>query len=630
MKEYKGVESMKEMKEKKAKKVSEKNKENKLKNVDKRKLAKKSKSSKKEETKGGKKLHRKVASTKLYRKFLVLTGLPVFLVCTVLTAFAVYTLNSGLAERTIASIKAVSATTQATIKTFDSRDYRVDEHGDVYKGDYKITGNNQIFINIAIKSHMNLTFYYGSTSIATSRKAEGDEYRIGEEADARFVKDVFETGTDHVYTNYKEDGVNTYAYCAPITNGNGKMVGMLLITMDQSEIQAYIRSQFLIMIIAAIVMLLLSVSITTIFSRTLVEAILINKEVVDRLAEGDFTQKKDKKQQMIMKRKDEIGEMICAVDRLENRLSSVIGQMKEVAARLLENGEMLGEIATNADSTASDIGSAVNEVAISANNQASEVGEAFERINAMGNLIEQIVSSVQTLNDNAQTMLNAQEISQANFNRLTKTNDNTLAAIAQVGDQIKKTNSSVKSINEAVDMISAIADQTNLLSLNASIEAARAGDAGKGFAVVASEIQKLATESNESAQRIKANIEEVVVNSASSMQDMEKMQEILDEQIACLEETVAQFKQFAEGVVATSNEAKQINEYATQCDIARQSTEENMNALAAISEENASGAQETTASMESLTSTMSVVADSSSDIEKVAKEVSSSLDFFRL
>lgn len=573
---------------------------------------------------------KKISSTKLYRKFLFLTGFPILLVCTILTVFAVYTLNAGLTDRSIESIKAVSSTTQATIRTLDSRDYTVDSHGDVYKGEYKMSGNNQLFANIGIKSHMNLTFYYGSTSIATSRKAKEDGFKVDEEAPATLVADVLEAGTDHVYNNYYEDGIHTYAYCSPISNTNGKVVGMLLITLDRSEIQNYIMLRLMIMVIGAIIMVVLSVSITTTFSRSLVQAILINKEVVDRLAEGDFEPKHDKKMKKIMKRKDEIGEMICAVDRLQNRLVDVISQMKEVSTRLLENGETLGGIAAKADLTANDIGSAVHEVAIGANTQASEVGEAFDRISAMGTLIEQIVSSVQSLNDNAESMLQAQKISQTNFERLTETNNNTLTAIQQVGEQIKKTNSSVKSINEAVDMISSIADQTNLLSLNASIEAARAGDAGKGFAVVASEIQKLATESNESAQRIKANIEEVVSNSAISMRDMDKMQLILDEQITCLEETVAQFEQFAEGVVATSNEARQINEYAIQCDKARQSTEDNMNALAAISEENASGAEETTASMQTLTSTMATVADSSNDIEKVAKEVSESLDFFKL
>lgn len=625
------VERMKKLKEKdtkvkrkKAPQASERTKTH-IKRV---KKSEKNGSMKKSEKKNEKR--RMLSSTKLYRQFMCLTAIPILVVCLVLAAFSVHTLSKGLSERSVEGIKAVSATTQATIKTFDSRDYVVDSHGDVYKGEYKMSGNNQIFINIGIKSHMNLTFYYGSTSIATSRKAEGDAYRVGEEADARLVSDVLETGSDHVYENFSEDGISTYAYCAPIANTNGKVVGMLLITMDRAQVQAYIRSQLLIMIVAAILMFVICVSITTVFSRNIVDAILINKEVVDRLAEGDFTLKQNKKMSKIMKRKDEIGEMIRAVDGLQKRLVDVISQMKQVAERLLENGATLGEIASNADLTATDIGAAVNEVAINANEQASEVGEAFDRINAMGQLIGKIVTSVHSLNENAQTMLKTQKISESNFERLTKTNDNTLAAIEQVAEQIKKTNDSIKSINEAVDMISAIAEQTNLLSLNASIEAARAGDAGKGFAVVASEIQKLATESNESAQRIKANIEEVVANSASSMSDMEKMQNILDEQIECLQETVEQFKQFAEGVVSTSNEAKQINEYASQCDNARQSTQENMNALAAISEQNASGAEETTASMETLTTTMSVVADSSNDIEKVAKEVSSSLDFFKL
>ncbi|MBQ9342057.1 MAG: hypothetical protein IJT81_06850, partial [Lachnospiraceae bacterium] len=283
-----------------------------------------------------------------------------------------------------------------------------------------------------------------------------------------------------------------------------------------------------------------------------------------------------------------------------------------------------------ADQTTGDIGIAVSEVAKGASHQASEVTDATGNISQMGGLIKDIVSAAEVLTKSADDMLKAQEISQAQFNKLSQTNKNTMAAITAMNEQIGKTNTSIKYINEAVDMISAIADQTTLLSLNASIEAARAGEAGRGFSVVASEIQKLANESNDSATRIKANIAEVIQNSTNTMAEMQNMKTTIDEQIQCLDETIQQFDQLAQGVKATSSEAKNIEKYADRCDEARKHTEEIMNTLASISEENASGAEETTASMDTLATTMTQVSVASADIEKLAKDMDDSLKFFRM
>ncbi|MCR5374018.1 MAG: hypothetical protein K6E39_01425, partial [Lachnospiraceae bacterium] len=386
----------------------------------------------------------------------------------------------------------------------------------------------------------------------------------------------------------------------------------------------------IVIIVLAVILFAIMAFVSTKLTQSMVRSILINKNLVDRMETGDFDIIADETTLKLMNRKDEIGQMMSSMGKLHNQLCKVVAEMKGISGRLLEHGESLEQVTKQADETTGGIGIAVGEVATGAAHQAEEVSDASGNISQMGGLIKDIVDAAGVLTNSADDMLKAQEISQQQFNKLSQTNKNTMAAITAMNEQIGKTNTSIKYINEAVDMISSIADQTTLLSLNASIEAARAGEAGRGFSVVASEIQKLANESNDSATRIKANIAEVIQNSTNTMTEMQNMKTTIDEQIQCLDETIQQFEQLAQGVKATSSEAKNIEKYANKCDDARKHTEEIMNTLASISEENASGAEETTASMDTLAATMTQVSESSTDIERLAREMDNSLKFFRM
>ena len=120
----------------------------------------------------------------------------------------------------------------------------------------------------------------------------------------------------------------------------------------------------------------------------------------------------------------------------------------------------------------------------------------------MGNMIEHTNSQVENLTSTANLMRESSEEAAATLKELDNINQQAIASIDVIYEQTNITNISALKIKEATTLISSIAEETNLLSLNASIEAARAGEAGRGFAVVASQIQKLADQSNESANQI--------------------------------------------------------------------------------------------------------------------------------
>ena len=586
------------------------------------------------------------SKAKVFWEFLFISLLPMAVLGLVITIYSTYTLKDGLQERTFESLKAVGETTLASVNTVYTGGWTITPDGVVMKGDTVMTDNNLVFINVKKKSNMDVTLYYKGKLTATSLAMDHeftDEEKIlmsqgvkiytefvGLDADERLVKDVMETNEDATYTSFEFNDVNCYAYCLPILNATGVAQGMILVTLDKADITKYILKSVIVIIVLAVILFVIMAFVSTKLTKSMVRSILINKNLVDRMETGDFDIIADETTLKLMNRKDEIGQMMSSMGKLHNQLCKVVTEMKGISGRLLEHGESLEQVTKQADETTGGIGIAVGEVATGAAHQAEEVSDASGNISQMGGLIKDIVAAAGVLTDSADDMLKAQEISQQQFNKLSQTNKNTMAAITAMNEQIGKTNTSIKFINEAVDMISSIADQTTLLSLNASIEAARAGEAGRGFSVVASEIQKLANESNDSATRIKANIAEVIQNSTNTMAEMQNMKTTIDEQIQCLDETIQQFDQLAQGVKATSSEAKNIEKYANKCDEARKHTEEIMNTLASISEENASGAEETTASMDTLAATMTQVSESSTDIERLARDMDNSLKFFRM
>ena len=319
-----------------------------------------------------------------------------------------------------------------------------------------------------------------------------------------------------------------------------------------------------------------------------------------------------------------------SVGSLAAKLREIVGSFQQSAHELNEAGASLDSMASQSSTATDEISRAVEEISHGAVSQAEEIESASGQIAAMGAVIEDIVSNVKNLSEASESMTSAGNASLETMQKLSDSNDRTSHAINNIGEQIQLTNESIKKISVATELITSIASQTNLLSLNASIESARAGEAGRGFAVVATEIQKLAVQSNDAAVEIQQIIGNLITESQKTMNEMQDAEVLMREQQEKLGDTKEKFDEVNVGIDVSKEQTQQIRVYVDSCDSARAAVIDVITNLSAISQENAASAEETTASMEELNATINVLAGEAVKLKEIAAQLKEEMSFFRV
>ena len=273
---------------------------------------------------------------------------------------------------------------------------------------------------------------------------------------------------------------------------------------------------------------------------------------------------------------------------------------------------------------------AVGDIASGATSQADETQTATENVVAMGEMINTTSGEVTTLNGKSQGIAEASDGAMRVLDELGDINRKAVEAVHVIYKQTNTTNDSAQKIREATTLISAIAEETNLLSLNASIEAARAGEQGRGFAVVAAQIQKLAEQSNQSANQIEQIIASLLGDTATAVRTMNEVQEIMDEQnnkVISASTIVGKVKHEIDDTLAG---IRNIADATQEMQNARNTVVDVVQNLTAIAEENAASTQETSASVTEIASIIEDIANNASSLKDIAAHLDADMRQFKI
>ena len=454
------------------------------------------------------------------------------------------------------------------------------------------------------------------------------EDKIGKPVENQIIKDVvakLAEDPDQVedkFVSYEYKGEQKYAAYAVVGQGQA----LVIITADESDVLGETNSIRNDIIKFSLIIMVVVLAAAIAVGRLIAKPILKVTNSIFKLSKLELTV--DEETKRITKRKDETGYMARAVESLADGLNGVITEIRTQSDNLYGTSEELASDANDTVNSVRQVEIAVSEVAEGASSQAQETADATSNVISMGGMIEKANSDVERLSESSKAIGEAVDEATEILDELLAINEKAVKSIDMIYERTNTTNKSVEDIKAAINIITSIAEETNLLSLNASIEAARAGEQGRGFAVVASQIQKLAEQSNESAKQIEDITEKLIEDSQQAVSGMQDVREIMNKQSTNVKNTNSAFDKVKDNIEVSIEGVKEITNLTGKLDSTRTAVTDTVQDLSAIAEENAASSQECSASVTEVCNIMERVTNDAVRLKEISKVIDDQLKEF--
>ena len=563
----------------------------------------------------------------LRKKMLVLTVLPIF----VLGILVIFLSLTVVKNAMVSEIEdALQSAATATFAAYDqnSGSYIEAANGDIWKGSYNISKSESIVDSIKEKSGMEVTFFYGSRRIMTSAIDANGNRILGSPAGDKIVETVLNGGEEYFSHAVSIDGTIFYGYYTPVyQDGTDSPIGMIFVGANKQKKDAIVQRIIFTMIACTVSMMVLCIIISIFYSGSISGSLKKSIGVVQAVAAGNLKTSIDKR---LLKKDDEVGDLSRAIRQLQSEMTQSLESIADGSKAVLAASGALEGTARNTTTSIREVENAVTSIAQSASLQAQISGAASDNVAEMGKRIEQTSLEMEEMKSGASAMKEAEEKNADTIRKLLESNSEVQTLIQEIATQTSQTNESAQKIKEATDIIASIADETSLLSLNASIEAARAGENGKGFAVVADQIQKLATQSNESSQRIDEIIHQLIADSDKTVETMGKVIETISAQTEHMQQTEVMTQEVMEKIDSSLTSLSVIENSVMYLDQSRNEIIKTVTELSDIAKQNAATTQEVCATVNVVTEGFSQVEGSTEGLKSIADGLEVSVEHFNV
>lgn len=562
----------------------------------------------------------------LRMKNLAMAIVPLLVLSVLVTLVMVVSMRSAIVHEVELSLKGTATVVKAAYEQ-NSGDYVQAEGGDIWKGRYDISRSGAFLDAISESSGQDVTFFYGSVRTMTSIKTEDGQRIVGTEAGEKVQQEVLQGSRAYFSENVDIKGVPYFGYYLPVYQPDGgEPIGMVFSGMPRTEVLAFIYRSLAIVVVLVLAILAVSVLLIRRYNYAMTHALRKAINAVHDVAGGRLD---TPIAETILARDDEIGVLGNSIAELRDVLKQLVDHMGETTQSLRAEANRLEEISAETQQGVDVMRQASAAISEGAAQQAKDTESASESIEVMGGLITQTNGEAQQLGKQADEMRGASGEAGTAIDALKGVSDRVSEVVQDVEQMMTQTNESAGQIREASDLISGIADQTSLLSLNASIEAARAGAAGRGFAVVAEEIRKLADQSDEASRRIRETIENLLSDFAGVVRSMQQMREVIDQQNSHIRSTETTVKDVVDGLGRTAQGIGTILGEMERLEAARGDVDGVIASLAAVAKENARGIEGSQETVRQVADGFATVTEAAGKLRAAASALADDLAAFR-
>lgn len=448
--------------------------------------------------------------------------------------------------------------------------------------------------------------------------------KVGQPVENAVIKGVVQQLQDGkkpgtTVVEYDFNGTTKYSAYTILNNEN-----ILVLTADESEALAGITTVTGVAVGIIAIVVLIAIIISFIMGRRLMRPLVKVSTIIEDVANGnieaDFS--------VVKESNDEIGLIIEKMKELTQSLGSIVGKIRNSSDTMSSNSYELNDTSSQTLAANNEISKAVEDVAEGSTGMAASISKINENLLEMSNETKDINASVDEIKNQTTAVQDSSKIMNDKIKSMQDSSQKMDDGISAISKRIETVNTTVDKVSNIVSVIEEISSETNLLSLNASIEAARAGDAGKGFAVVAQEIRVLSDNTNTELENIKQIISSLVEECRYCVQASGT---IVDDNAKQKEEIKAVLDEFGsldEQIQKTAEKADEIEELVTAMIELNDDITKSSNSLTDVSAANAAATEEMNANIEELNAMMHGVSEMAEHMNNESDGLKEALSFF--
>lgn len=448
--------------------------------------------------------------------------------------------------------------------------------------------------------------------------------KVGQPVENAVIKGVVQQLQDGkkpgtAVVEYDFNGTTKYSAYTILNNEN-----ILVLTADESEALAGITTVTGVAVGISAIVVLLAIIICFILGRRLMRPLVNVSTIIEEIANGDINADFG----MVKETNDEIGLIIEKMKELTQSLGNIVGKIRNSSDTMSANSYELNDTSSQTLAANNEISKAVEDVAEGSTGMAASISKINENLLEMSNETKDINESVNEIRNQTTAVQDSSKIMNDKIKSMQDSSQKMDEGISAISKRIETVNTTVDKVSNIVSVIEEISSETNLLSLNASIEAARAGDAGKGFAVVAQEIRVLSDNTNTELENIKQIISSLVEECRYCVQASGTIVEDNAKQKEEIKAVLDEFGSLDEQIQKTAEKADEIEELVTAMIELNDDITKSSNSLTDVSAANAAATEEMNANIEELNAMMNGVSEMAGNMNDESDGLKEALSFF--